>query len=464
MAQFLSNLPVGAKIKFGKHQINTETAQPIIWVIADKNHSGYPSNSVTLITEKIIDLRAYDGEVSSNGNNNYALSNLNQWLNSSASAGNWYSATHTNDAPPTSSNTSYGTEYQSRSGFLYNFTEYERTALLPTTLTIQTRSDTSQKIVTKVYIPSLWEILGTGSVSDGSTRLTYFASNVSKCVVTSQVYNNTLSSKKPNNIVDCYLYWTRSTSTSSNTSAHCISADGNTTSSTSEAGYVGVRPLVNLSATVKISDTTDSDDCYTLVVNNLPTISGTNSDIGIKNDDFSATYTITDGDNETVTVTEYIDNVKVRSYVATLGATNNFNVNGNTWLKLTNGIHTLKIEATDGFNTDTRVYTFTKSVNKIIVKRSTPIEASTMPTQIIVSVVKTIPYDAIMTVEACNNGFDTNPTWENIDSSSISSHLAYEFKNKVKTAGKWGVNIRVTVDRNGGEGACYITEIGGNFE
>ena len=30
MAQLLSNLPLGAKIKLGKHQIRNETAQPIV--------------------------------------------------------------------------------------------------------------------------------------------------------------------------------------------------------------------------------------------------------------------------------------------------------------------------------------------------------------------------------------------------------------------------------------------------
>lgn len=452
MAQILSNLPVGAKIKFGKHQVNTETAQPIIWVVADKNHSGYPSNSVTLVAEKIIDLRAYDAPETdaSSGNRNYALSNINQWLNSSASAGNWYTATHAKDAPP---------NYSNRPGFLYNFTEYERLALLPTTLTVPTNADASAKTTTKVFLPSAWEIKGAGEVSDGSSRLSYFTSNVAQCTLTSQAFTNTTSSK-PTDVSKTFAYWTRSPLAD----YMCVIDTDGSAKNTSAGNSKGVRPIVNLSSTAKISNSTDSDGCYTLVVNNLPTISGTNSDIGTKNDDFSVAYSITDGDNEAVTVTEYIDNVKVRSYVATLGATNSFNVNGNTWLKLTNGSHTLKIEATDGFNTESRVFTFTKSVNKLIVKRSTPIEATQMPTQIIVTVVKTIPYNAIMTVEVCNNGFDANPAWEKIDKSSLSSGLAYEFTNKVKTANKWGVNIRVTVDRNGADGACYITEIGGNFE
>ena len=50
MAQLLSNLPIGAKVKFGKHSVNTEAAQPIIWLVVAKNHTGYPSNSVTLVS------------------------------------------------------------------------------------------------------------------------------------------------------------------------------------------------------------------------------------------------------------------------------------------------------------------------------------------------------------------------------------------------------------------------------
>ena len=42
MAQLLSNLPIGSLIKFGAHSVGLEAAQPIIWRIADKNHTGYP--------------------------------------------------------------------------------------------------------------------------------------------------------------------------------------------------------------------------------------------------------------------------------------------------------------------------------------------------------------------------------------------------------------------------------------
>lgn len=460
MAQTLSSLPIGTAIKFGKHQVNTETAQPIIWVIADKNHYGYPANSVTLIAQKIIDLRAYDNRetVKTNGNNNYALSNIHQWLNSNASAGKWYSATHADDAPPTGTAVNmYKTEYQARAGFLYNFTESERAAMIPTTFVNQVGTDISSKITARVFLPSVWEINGYGDVFEGSSFLAYFQSNTGSCVLTQQAYTNTLCSSKPDEDNDYCEYYTRNTI---DDKVAVISMSGGNSESAACYGNRGIRPIINLSATAKISDTTDGDGCYTWIENKSPAISGSNSDLGTKSAEFSTSYTITQGDGDAVTVTEYIDNVAVRSYVATLNSTNNFVVNGMTWLKLTNGAHTLKVVATDGFNTDTRVYTFLKVVNKIVVQRKTPIPSATQPTRIIVSIVKNIPTTATLKVEVCNDGFDTNPTWE-----TIAPNVVHEFSNTQKEANKdWGVNIRVTVNRNGAEGACYITEIGGNFE
>ena len=472
MAQLLSNLPNRALIKFGSHSVGSEAAQPIIWMVADKNHSGYPSNSVTLITQKIIDLRAYDAkgpmdQEEYKGDVDYRLSNINAWLNSSASA-NWFTAAYNGDSPPTDTDTRYGTGYDTRPGFLYNFTQAERLALLPTTLTTQVDTNVSRSITVKVFLPSLWEILGTHLHSDGSSRLSCFASGNTVCGLTSQAYNNTSCSYKPATVNNDWNYWTRSTKYYE---VMLVSSTGTSDQDYPYEGDKGIRPIINLSANTKISDTVDSDGCYTILTQTAPVISGTDTNLGTKGNyfdttngfpttlGFTQTYTVSDADSDPVTVTEYIDNVKIRSYVATLNSTNTFNVTGNTWLTLSNGVHTLKITATDGFDTVTRTYTFTKSVKFLVAQRSTPIESSTMPAHIIATVVKNIPDGATMVVAVCNNGFDAKPTWETVTPGEI-----HKFNNTSKTASKWGVNVRVTVNRNGTSGACYITEIGGNFK
>ena len=54
-------------------------------------------------------------------NNRYSQSNIDQWLNSAAGAGAWYSARHTYDAPPNNANVweNYN-EYDAEAGFLSN--------------------------------------------------------------------------------------------------------------------------------------------------------------------------------------------------------------------------------------------------------------------------------------------------------------------------------------------------------
>ncbi len=466
MAQYLSKLPINALVKFGKHSVGSESAQPIIWRVIDKNHSGYPSNSVTLITDKIIDIRAYDyGEGENNLQNaNYAQSSLGQWLNSEGSANNWYKATHSEDvAPP----------YTSRPGFLYNFAAYEKLAILPTTLTNQIGSDTSSTMIRKVFLPSAWEVVGSHSIADGSSRFSGFTSTDVKGYLTSQAFSNTTSMYKPTTVDAPFNYVTRSTARSTDSNVgyiiQVLSTGGSNWGDPRED--LGVRPCANLSANTKVSDTIDTDGCYTVLNQTTPVISGSNGDLGTKDVAFSQTYSVNDTDKDVVTVTEYIDNVKIRSYTATLGATNTFAVTGNTWLKLSNGNHTLKITATDGFEEVTRTYTFVKSVKTLVVQRTTPLDSSTQPKSIIVTVVKNIPPEASFKVEVCNNGYDgNNIVWDDITAIVLRGGIA-NFSNvdtpektAINTSGKWGVNIRVTVARNGGEGACYITEIGGNFE
>ena len=60
MSKTLGSLSVGAKIEVPVlSAYQSRFGSKIVFKIADKNHSGYPSNSVTLITEKIIQLMCW---------------------------------------------------------------------------------------------------------------------------------------------------------------------------------------------------------------------------------------------------------------------------------------------------------------------------------------------------------------------------------------------------------------------
>ena len=111
MSQTLAGLSIGSKVKFGKYQVNKEDAQPIIWTIVAKNHTGYPENSVTLHATEILDLRCFDAIEPNNsdsnratfGNNRYSVSNIDQWLNKNNVKARWYSAAHSADQSPNTS-------------------------------------------------------------------------------------------------------------------------------------------------------------------------------------------------------------------------------------------------------------------------------------------------------------------------------------------------------------------------
>ncbi len=577
MAQLLSNLPVGAKVKFGKYSVNGETAQDVTWLIVAKNHTGYPTNSVTLMTERIIDLRCFDAaqpkssdpRIKDYGLARYAPSNIRQWLNSDKIGGSWYVEKHSNDQAPTEAYVSHSTHYAQRPGFLNAFTTYEKNAILATTIKSQDHADGLIDVTDKVFLASTVEVLNYGgdylSDTEGD-RFEYFVSNHTTATLTEQAYTNSPSTYKPSSITTMGAYLTRSGVNNPNRSSNEVYLISTVTHTPPQAvepklGWAGVRPVLNLSNSVLVTDTIDSTGSYitifntapnvptvlntpttiyggksnaitwgkatdpegdtltyqlecsvnkasftqiykgtfttyghlvpfgantvqyrvmaidpegasseykytntlTVVNNNAPVISGSDSNLGVKSEGFTGTYTVTDANNNSVTVTESIDGVQIRSLVATLEAEITYGITGTTWLALPNGSHTLTIRATDGIDTSVRTYTFTKLVESFTITNSTPWKTDTRATRIMVVVTRNIPSGATFKVEVCNNGYDASPTWEDC-TDAVKSGLVHVFSNTTKWSTAWGVRVRVTVSRNGATGACYVSAIGGNFE
>ena len=78
-------------------------------------------------------------------------------------------------------------------------------------------------------------------------------------------------------------------------------------------------------------------------------------------------------------------------------------------------------------------------------------------------VTREIPAGATFKVEATNNPFDPSPAWEDCTNAVIQG-VAHVFENTINTAVKFGMNIRVTVERGDAISACWVSSIGGNFE
>lgn len=279
--QPLGNLNVGDKIKFGRYQVVSEDPQEIIWKIAAKNHvctPAYPSNSVTLITEKIIDLRALDAKEPSNsdsnrqsyGNNRYSMSNLDQWLNKDSAAGTWYAAAHGADQAPSGSYVNNDTPYSAKAGFLNLFTVNEKNVIQNTTIRVVKPSidgGSYEDITRKIYLPSTTEV-GLANESDiaEGALWTYFSTASNRIsYLTQQAFNNTLSVSKPATVGSPWEWWLRTPYASLSDTGRGVYNEGAINNTRAFYGFKGVRPALNLPSTLYISNEVDSDGCYVLV-------------------------------------------------------------------------------------------------------------------------------------------------------------------------------------------------------
>lgn len=279
MAQALSALAVGALVKDTGTLYN---GKPIVWKIADKGHTGYPSGSVTLITEKIISLKCFDAIESGNsdsnrksyGNNRWIYSNIRQWLNSGASAGAWYSAQHSADAPPTNANVwSNYNEYDAEAGFLAGFSTNFVAALLSTTHTVGKASvdgGGTESCVNKIFFATCTEVGLSGDVTAGS-KLALFSDDTSRlayptteCVSKSEYTNTNFATSK------AWYWWLADAYASNSCYVRYVYSSGALNYLSAYNGRFGVRPLCNLSSSILVSDTADSDGAYTIIWNRAP--------------------------------------------------------------------------------------------------------------------------------------------------------------------------------------------------
>lgn len=258
MPKTLSSLAVGTKVEVPvQSAYQSRFGAKIVFKIADKNHSGYPSNSVTLITEKIIQLMCSDAKELSNsnsdrrnyGNNRHIHSNILQWLNSNATAGKWYSAKHGQDAPPNNANVwdNYN-EYDAWAGFLAMLDPKFVAELMETTLTVvksSTDGGSYETFTAKMFLASTTEVglANENGIAEGKL-LALFSNDASRiayptaeCVNNSEYKNSSLTTSKGR------YWWLRTPNSSSASSVRNVNSDGTLNNNNAYNGNRGVRPL-----------------------------------------------------------------------------------------------------------------------------------------------------------------------------------------------------------------------------
>ena len=251
-----SSLSIGSTFYLGKYQVGSETPWDIEWEIVHQE-----SNYQIAMAKQIIDLRCFDAKESSNsnssrknsGNNNWGVSNIEQWLNSDQS--NWYSAQHSADAPPSSANVwSNYNPYDTKPGFLYYWTDEEKAVLQDMTLTLANNTKTdgggSYTWTGKVWLPTYTQMSGkqNNSISEG-TQFSKFTDDASriKTLHAMCATNNQYCIDKSMTEGKALFYWMSSASTVNPYASYYVNSDGRHGSSThAYYGRFGLAPCIRL--------------------------------------------------------------------------------------------------------------------------------------------------------------------------------------------------------------------------
>ena len=286
MSKALSSLAVGATIEVPvKAAFQSFLGQKVVFKVADKNHSGYPANSVTLITDKIPFLLAFDAIEASNsdgnrkqyGNNRYLYANLLQWLNSTATAGTWYSAKHSADAPPTAANVwSSHNAYSDKAGFLAMLDDRFVAALLETTVTVAKNTVTDggsyETVKAKMHLPSTTEVglANENNIAEG-VKLALFSDNTSRLAYpTAECVKNSTYTNSSLNASAAWYYWLRTPYSGLSCRVRYVNSSGALNYSDACYGNRGVRPLCNLNSSILVSDSTNAKGNYEFQWNAAP--------------------------------------------------------------------------------------------------------------------------------------------------------------------------------------------------
>lgn len=195
--------------------------------------------------------------------------------------------------------------------------------------------------------------------------------------------------------------------------------------------------------------------------NTPPAITCPAEEPGVKSDDFTVDYTVSDEEGDPITVTESVDGIKLREFAAEESA-QVFTLGGEDFLKLANGPHSLEIAASDGISRTVHEIAFTKEVTAASVTLTEPMEADGKITVCVLSVNGEIPEDADFTVEATNNGKDDSPVWEDC-TAQVKAGMNHVFENETAQNG-FAFNFRVAVQRGGSGQGGYITSVQGGFQ
>lgn len=383
MAKTLSSLPVGTLVKDANTIYNNK---PIIWKIMEHGHSGDPSGSTALVTERIITLKCFDarepnnsGDRYSYGNNRYLHSNLRLWLNSDAAGGNWYTAQHNADQAPTNDYVwNNKNEYDQEAGFLTNFSKNMKSALMSvakkTAKNTATDGGGYENVSGKIFLLSNTEVglPNENSIAEGTIYKLFQTASNRQCKPTAEAVSKSEYTDSNLNVNSNWYYWLRTPNASDSDRARIIGTGGSLSNNSAYNGSNGVRPACCISSSILVSDTADTDGAYTIQWNAAPKISTASENLGDKNAPFDVSFTIKDPDGDTVTATVKLDGAEVMNLnPVNQSQTYTYSISGKKLNSLAVGLHNITITATDSFgNVSTKTIAFKRVASSIVISGS----------------------------------------------------------------------------------------------
>lgn len=234
----IADLPSKSKVKLGRYGdadlqwLVSRNAENKLILVLD-------SNSISALGNKILDAAEpsnSDSDRRNYGNNRYIYTNLHQWLNAEKGANQWFVKAHNADTPP---------NYQNQAGFLNGWKKEELDLLELAEWTV-TKSSTDgsgkETFRSRVVLPSTTEM--GFSTEGGGSKLDIFNSDSDRSASAT--------------------YWTRTPYPTSPCINYQVKSDG-TLYTGGYNNYDGaIRPICAIPASTLVSDTTDSDGCYTI--------------------------------------------------------------------------------------------------------------------------------------------------------------------------------------------------------
>lgn len=238
----IADLPSKTKVKLGKYG-----SKDLIWLTTKNNAQEQflilspESTAVSPFAGMMLDNAEPTNPNSArkkNGSNRYIQSNLHQWLNSDKAAGEWYTAQHEYDAPP---------DYANIRGFLYEWSDVEKVALMNRQWKVDKAKldgSGSETFFAKVVIPSIVELGYT--TYDSSEFLDIFKTDDDR-------------------VCNDKNWWLRSPYTDYDDTNVLVYQYGSKYQYPVIQKHL-VRPLVNIDPYTPVSESPDSDGCYTLIL------------------------------------------------------------------------------------------------------------------------------------------------------------------------------------------------------